>query len=153
MNNLSISQPINRLLSSEQIEAILCTLLINCPVRILRVIARTGKFAQSVSWVYIENEITEQRSSTFISFADLEEAFWAWLETVKLLALAVWQRIGISKAVWAIVPVGAKVHHRQLGWCRVVEKDLSQSQHLPRFWVEIDDRLEKVDPCQVYYLN
>ena len=146
----NITHRVNRLLPDQQVEAILRTLLLNRPVRILRTLVRTGR--NQISWIYIENEITGDRTATFVSFADLEEAFWTWLESAKLLALAVWQRIAISRVVWQFVPVGARVYHRQLGWCEVVDKDLTESQQLPRFWVSLDDRLEKVEPCQVHYV-
>lgn len=46
---------INRILQPEQIAEILDTLFVNRPIKILRTIARTGKYSQSVPWVHIDN--------------------------------------------------------------------------------------------------
>ncbi|MDJ0594414.1 MAG: hypothetical protein QNJ72_31305 [Pleurocapsa sp. MO_226.B13] len=147
MNNISIPQRINRLLPDQQIEAILRTLLINRPVRILKTLVRTGR--NQISWIYIENEITGDRTATFVSFADLLEAFWTWLESAQLMLMALWQRETVAKAIWQNTDVGTKVYHRNFGWCEVVGKDLTERLGIPRFWVETSDSLEIVNAIEV----
>ena len=140
---------LNRILDSEQITDILKTLFINRPIKIIRVIARSGRGGSSVPWVYLKNEITGDRVATFISFQDLLHNFWAWLETVKLLVIAHFQRQAISKVVWFFVNQGDRVYHRTLGWGIVVEKQLSVSSKIPRFWLDLEDRIEIIEPCFV----
>ena len=53
---------LNRILDREQVASILDTLLANRPVKILRVIARTGKHASSVPWVHYSNELTGEEA-------------------------------------------------------------------------------------------
>ena len=62
---------LNRILQPEQLNEVLQALFINRPVKILRTISRTGKYSQSVPWVYYECKITSTRRATFISLNDL----------------------------------------------------------------------------------
>ena len=57
---------LNRILDREQIASILDNLLANRPVKILRVIARTGKHASSVPWVYYSNELTGEEARVIL---------------------------------------------------------------------------------------
>jgi hypothetical protein len=97
---------LNRILQPEQILEILKTLFINRPVKILRTIARTGKYGQSVPWVYMECEITGNRRATFVSLADILEGFWAWLECANLLLMSVIEVATLNRAIWAAVERG-----------------------------------------------
>ena len=148
MNNIA-RQPINRILHNEQIEQVLRTLLINKPVKLLKFIARTGRNSTSVPWIYIENEITGERMSTFVSMKDVFLAFWTWLETAQVLFLAFWQRISISKVIWQYVEIGETVYNQGYGWVKVVDKDWTEGKGIPRFWIDTGDRLETLMPCQV----
>lgn len=138
---------INRILEDKIIDRVLSTLLINRPVTILRTIARSGKDGCSVPWVYVENNLTGERRSTFISFEAILDSFWIMLETLQLMALTVYQRQGISEVVYQFLQTGDRAYHKNLGWVEVVEKERSDKLGLPFFWIELDDRLEKVEPC------
>ena len=81
---------INRILQPEQLAEVLGTLFVNRPIKIIRTIARTGKYAQSVPWVHYECELTGMRRATFISFQDLLQGFWAWLECANLMLMTLW---------------------------------------------------------------
>lgn len=148
MNNIA-PQPINRILDSEQIEQVLQILLINKPVRLLKFFARTGRNESSVPWIYFENEITGDRIATFVSFNDVFSAFLIWLETAQVLLLAFWQRIAISKVIWQFVQVGDRVYSEGFGCVEVVEKDITEGQKIPRFWIAADDCLDSVMPCDI----
>ena len=140
---------LNRILDREQITSILENLLVDRPVKILRVIARSGKNASSVPWIYYSNEITGDRCATFISFDDLIQNFWVWLSTLELTMMAMFKRIAVSKAIALFVSQGDCVYSQQHGWATVIEKQLSESLGIPRFWIEVerDSRLEIVEPC------
>lgn len=121
-----ISQ-INQILQPEQLLEVLETLFSNCPVKIIRTMARTGKYRQSVPWVYYECEITKTRRATFISIQDLLEGFWAWLECTNLMLMAQYSALAVTKAIWAILPIGVWVWDEELGRAQVVAKDVSAS--------------------------
>ena len=142
---------INRILDREQIASILDTLLANRPVKILRVIARTGKNTSSVPWIYYSNQLTGDRFATFISFDDLIQNFWIWLSTVELTMMAMFKRIAISKVVTLFVSEGDCVYSLQHGWATVIEKQFSESLGIPRLWIEVerDAQIEIVEPCYV----
>ena len=142
---------LNRILDREQIASILNTIFAKRPVKILRVIARSGKNASSVPWIYYSNELTGDRFATFISFNDLLQNFWVWLSTLELTMMAMFKRIAISKVVTLFVSEGDHVYSQQHGWATVVEKQFSESLGIPRFWIEVerDSRLEIIEPCFV----
>ena len=141
MNNLSIpdlsvhcSNQINRILQPEQIAEILDTLFVNRPIKILRTIARTGKYAQSVPWVYYECELTGMRRATFISFQDLLQGFWAWLECANLMLMTLWEINAVTKTIWSVLRVGIWVFHKSMGRSQIVEKDTNKKGKL-RLWL------------------
>ena len=140
---------INRILDQDQIASILETLLSSRPIKILKVIARTGKNASSVPWVYYSNELSGDRNATFISFKDLLSNFWIWLSTLELMTLALLKRVAISKVVWHFVEEGDQIYSLQYGWAKVIEKEYSLYQELPRFWIELESSIEIVEPCFV----
>ena len=80
---------INKILNSEQLEAVLKTLFRDRPVKILRIIAATGR--SQVSWIHIENTVSGKKLATFISFQDLIDSFWEWLRVLEMFALAAWE--------------------------------------------------------------
>ena len=64
------SQPhINQLLEPVQLESVLTTFLQSKSVKLLRVIAATGR--SKVTWLYYECNLTGRKRATFVSFADL----------------------------------------------------------------------------------
>ena len=138
---------LNRILDDRQLTQILSTIFRNSPVVVKRAIARTGHHGTSVPWVYLYNEITDKYTATFISFADLIENFWLWLDTVKLLAIALFQRRAISEVIFRCVEEGDRVYSRLHGCAIVVFKERDESKRLPRIWLELEDRLEIVEPC------
>ena len=98
---------INKILNSEQLQAVLETLFRDRPVKILRSIAATGR--SQVSWIHIENTISGQRLATFISFQDLIDGFWYWLELLKHLIMSAIDLATISTCIWSLAKVGALV--------------------------------------------
>ena len=142
---------LNRILDQEQISQILEVLLIDRPLKILKVIARSGKQQTSVPWIYYENEITKNRFASFVSFKDLTINFWRWLATVQLLAIAILKRQAISKAVWHYVQVGDWIYSSNYGWAKVINKELTNVLKLPRLWLQLesDSKIEIEEPCFV----
>lgn len=125
---------INRIIQPEQLLEVLETLFSNRPVKIIRTTARTGKYRQSVPWVYYECEITKSRRATFISIQDLLEGFWAWLECANLMLMAQYSILAVARAIWAILPIGVWVWDEELGRAQVVAKDVSPSGK-QRIWL------------------
>ena len=142
-----MSLRINRILDDTAIAQILERLFINRPIKIIRTISRTGR--NSISWVHYENEVTGQRLATFVSFEDLLRSFWIWLETVNLMAIAIFQRQAISEVVFAVVEVGERVFLSPYGWVEIIDKDRSETLKQPRLWIESSDSLDIVEPCYV----
>ena len=155
MNNSSISDlsvsrsnRINRILQPEQIAEILDTLFSNRPIKILRTIARTGKYAQSVPWVHYECEITGMRRATFISFQDLLQGFWAWLECANLMLMTLWEVNAVIKTIWSVLRVGTWVDHKSMGKSQIVEKDTNKKGKL-RLWLRNRGRSYAVSPLEL----
>ena len=143
-----ISQ-INQILNPSYIHDALDLLLINQPITILRTIARTGRNGSSVPWVYWENNITGRRTATFISFTDLLQGFWAWLETIQLLVFSFWEKQAIAQAIWHAIEVGDWVYHRQWGKVQIVNKDRCRGIE-PRLWIRRHQMGLAIDPLQVH---
>ena len=142
---------INRILDSEQIALILETLLIDCPVKIIRVIARSGRNASSVPWLHFENQLSGDRAATFISFEEILKNFWIWLESIRLTIQALYKRINISKVIWQFVETDNLVYVEKHGWVKVIKKEYTESLGVPRFWIELDKDcgIETIEPCFV----
>lgn len=142
---------INRILNDEHLTSILNYIFIDRPVSIIRTISRTGRNKSSVPWVYYVNEITGQKFSTFISFQDLLENFWVWLESVNLFAIAFFQRQKISEVVWHFVKVGDHVFSLQHGWGTIIEKQILDASRQRRLWIDLesDSQIEIIEPCMV----
>ena len=98
---------INKILNSEQLEAVLQTLFKSRPVKIIRIIAATGR--SQVTWIHIENALNQRRMATFLSFDDLIENFWSWLMTLEMFALAMWEINRLRECVWNLVCVGDRI--------------------------------------------
>jgi hypothetical protein len=140
---------LNRILQPEQILEILKTLFINRPVKILRTIARTGKYGQSVPWVYMECEITGNRRATFVSLADILEGFWAWLECANLLLMSVIEVATLNRAIWAAVERGVWVFDGELSMAQqVVEKDISKDGKW-RLWLRVNGTSREIAPIDL----
>ena len=142
---------INRILDSEQITSILETLLIDRPVKIIRVIARSGRNNSSVPWLYFENQLSGDRTATFISFEEILKNFWIWLELIQLTIQALYKRINISKVIWQFVETGNLVYSKKHGWVKVIKKEYTESFGIPRFWIKVDKdcSIETIEPCFV----
>ena len=95
---------INKILNSEQLQAVLQKLFQNRPVKIIRIIAATGR--SQVTWIHIENVLNRRRMASFLSFDDLIENFWEWLLMLEMFALAAWEINKIRECVWNLVSVG-----------------------------------------------
>jgi hypothetical protein len=143
-----IAHQINRNLHHEQVKAVLEFVFVNRPLKLIKVLATTGKYNQSVPWVYYECELTGMRRATFISFQDLLEAFWSWLETINLLAISLWERNAVSREIWSAIEAGESIYHKCLGWAQVIEKDFDR-RDFPRFWVRIDGETGAIAPYEV----
>ena len=138
---------LNRILDDRQLTEVLTRIFLNQPIKVVRAIARTGRNQSSVPWVYLFNEITQRYTATFISFDDLLENFWLWLDTIELMAIALFQRQAISEVIYHYVEEGDRVYSRLHGWAVIVLKERSESKQLPRIWLELENRLEIVEPC------
>ena len=107
---------LNRILDDLQLTQILNIIFSNSPgIVVIRAIARTGHHGTSVPWVYLFNEISGRYTATFISFDDLLENFWLWLDTVKLMTIALFKRRAISEVIFRCVEEGDRVF--SLGDC------------------------------------
>ena len=98
---------INKILNSEQLEAVLQTLFQNRPVKIIRIIAATGR--SQVTWIHIENILNQRRMASFLSFDDLIKNFWEWLVMLEMFALAAWEIDRIRECVWNLVNLGDRI--------------------------------------------
>lgn len=98
---------INKILNSEQLEAVLQTLFQNRPVKIIRIIAATGR--SQVTWIHIENALNQRRMASFLSFDDLIKNFWQWLLMLEMFALAAWEINRIRECVWNLVCIGDRI--------------------------------------------
>lgn len=98
---------INKILNSEQLQAVLETLFQNRPIKIIRIIAATGR--SQVTWIHIENILNKRRMASFLSFDDLIENFWEWLLMLEMFALAAWKINRIRECVWNLVSIGDRI--------------------------------------------
>ena len=140
---------LNRILDDTQIDRILKTIFCNKPITVLRTIARTGRNQSSVSWVYLQHDVTQKRTATFISFNELLENFFIWLDTVELMAIAIFQRQALNEAMYLIFQEEDRVYSRQYGYGIIVKKERTEFKKLPRFWLDLDDTIATVEPCTV----
>ena len=118
---------INKILNSEQLEAVLQTLFHNRPVKIIRIIAATGR--SQVTWIHIENVLNQRRMASFLSFDDLIKNFWEWLVMLEMFALAAWEINRLRECVWNLVRVGDRVLSKDNNNCGVViEKKITSGK-------------------------
>ena len=136
---------LNRKLDDSLLFQVLDRLFCNSPVTIIKAIARTGKYAQSVPWVWLRHEISGQTWATFISLEDLLQGFFEWLGTIELMMLALFQKNAIAEIIYAVVKEGERVYSRKNGMITVIEKERTVSLGLPRVWVETEDAIAVVD--------
>ena len=136
---------VNKTLHRSQLEAVLKTLFVNKPLKIIRFIPSTGR--SGVVWVYLENEILEIRRATFLSFANVLEAFCAWLETLNIMVLAIWQRMHISQTIWQIVNERDLLHHKKYEWVDLIKKQILNGWL--QFRVKTRDSIEIIEPCEI----
>ena len=98
---------INKILNSEQLQAVLQMLFQSRPVKIIRIIAATGR--SQVTWIHIENVLNRRRMASFLSFDDLIKNFWLWLLALEMFALAAWEINQIRECVWSLVNISDRV--------------------------------------------
>lgn len=98
---------INKILNSDQLQAVLQILFQSRPVKIIRIIAATGR--SQVTWIHIENVLNHRRMATFLSFDDLIKNFWEWLLMLEMFALAAWEISQIRECVWSLVCIGDRI--------------------------------------------
>ena len=139
---------LNRILDNTQIDQILKTIFCNKPITVLRTIARTGRNRSSVSWVYLQHDLTLTRTATFISFDELLANFFIWLDTVELMAIAIFQRQALNEAMYLIFQEEDRVYSCQHGWGIIVKKQRAEANK-PRFWLELNDSIKVIEPCTV----
>ena len=138
---------INKILNSEQLQAVLETLFRDRPVKILRSIAATGR--SQVSWIHIENTISGQRLATFISFQDLIDGFWYWLELLKHMIMSAIDLATISTCIWSLANIGDGVFSPKLSRSGIViDKDISNSGK-ERLWINWGRGVEVVNPLDI----
>ncbi len=139
---------LNRILDDTQIDQILKTIFCNKPITVLRTIARTGRNRSSVSWVYLQHDLTLTRTATFISFDELLTNFLIWLDTVEIMAIAIFQRQALNEAMYLIFAEEDRVYSCQHGWGIIVKKQRAEANK-PRFWLELNDSIKVIEPCTV----
>lgn len=98
---------INKILNSEQLQAVLQTLFQSRPVKIIRVIAATGR--SQVTWIHIENVLNQRRMASFLSFDDLIKNFWEWLLMLEMFAASAWEINRIRECVWNLIDIGDRI--------------------------------------------
>lgn len=147
--DFSMTIRLNRILDDVQIDQIHRTIFCNQPITVLRTIARTGRNNSSVSWVYLQHNITLTRTATFISFDELLNNFFIWLDTIELMAIALFQRSALNEAIYLILDEEDRVYSCQHGWGIIVKKERTEFKKLPRFWLELDEYIASVEPCTV----
>ena len=146
MKNI-IARRVNQLLPVEYLKSVLETLIANRPLKLLRFIAQTGR--SKVAWIYVENTLDNSRYSTFVSFADLLDSFLCWLETAQIALMAFWHKAVISKIVNPFYAVGDCVYTPGWGIVEILDKDSTHNGFVPRLWIETEDTIEKIMPCEV----
>jgi len=115
---------INKILNSEQLEAVLQTLFQNRPVKIIRIIAATGR--SQVTWIHIENALNQRRMASFLSFDDLIKNFWEWLLMLEMFAASAWEIERIRECVWKLVRIGDRIFSKDSNNTGVViNKDIT----------------------------
>lgn len=124
---------INKILNSQQLLAVLEQVFQARPVKILRVIAATGK--SQVSWIHMENELSGRRLATFISFADLIQGFWHWLEVLEMFALAAWELNAIATCVWNLLTVGDIVFSRETNRQGIIVEKNDKDRLNHKLWI------------------
>lgn len=140
---------INKILNSQQLLAVLKQVFKNRPVKILRIIAATGR--SQVSWIHIENTVSGRRLASFISFKDLITGFWHWLEVLELFALAAWELSNIATCVWNLVAVGDTVFDRQTNrQGTIVEKNSNKPRSQNKLWIDWGERIKAEDAAYIF---
>jgi hypothetical protein len=117
---------INKILNSEQLEAVLQILFQNRPIKIIRIIAATGR--SQVTWIHLENILNQRRMASFLSFDDLIGNFWEWLVTLEMFALAAWEINRIRECVWHLVDKSDRILVRDNHNCGVVVDKIITSE-------------------------
>ena len=139
---------INKILNSQQLLAVLEQFFQHRPVKILRIIAATGR--SQVSWIYLENTLSGRRLASFISFKDLMTGFWRWLEVLEMFALAAWELSKIATCVWNLVTVGDTVFARQTNRKgTVIKKDSNKFSRENRLWINWGETVKTEDPAYI----
>ena len=132
---------INKILNSEQLLAVLEQFFQHRPIKILRIIAATGR--SQVSWIYLENTISGRRLASFISFQDLVVGFWQRLEVLEMFALASWELSKIATCVWNLVAIGDRIFARETNKVGVVIKKND------RLWIDWGETIQTEDPAYI----
>ena len=145
MKNI-IARSVNQLLPVEYLKSVLETLIADRPLKLLRFIPQTGR--SKVAWIYVENTLNKSRYSTFISFADLLDSFFCWLETAKLTLMAYWQKAVISRIIEPLYEVGDLVYSPGWGIVEILDKDSTHNETVPRLWIETEYSIERILPCE-----
>jgi hypothetical protein len=148
--NNQLSQ-INRILPESLVNKLLEFIFVGRPIKLLKTVEATGHHNTSVPWVYYVNEITGQKFATFVSLKDLLVRFYAWLETVNLMAIALVKRLAISEVIFRnFIREDMEAFHKSHGWVTVISCDRTERLGHPRCWIETQDgSIEIVEPCQL----
>ena len=118
---------INKILNCDQLEAVLQILFQSRPVKIIRIIAATGR--SQVTWIHIENVLNQRRMASFLSFDDLIKNFWEWLLMLEMFALAAWEIDRLRECVWNLVCIGDLVLSKDSNNSGVVmEKNITKEK-------------------------
>lgn len=64
------------------------------------------------------------------------------------MALAIWQRMHISRTIWNLANQNDLLHHQKYGWVTLIKKQKSSNGWL-RFWIETKNSIEIVEPWSI----
>lgn len=138
---------INKILNSEQLEAVLHTLFQHRPVKIIRIIAATGR--SPVTWIHIENVLNQRRMASFLSFDDLIENFWEWLLMLEMFALAAWEIGRIRECVWNLIRTGDSISSKDSNNCGVVIEKRITSEKTKALTINWGQHISLEDPAYI----
>ena len=138
---------INKILNSEQLQAVLQVLFQNRPVRIIRIIAATGR--SQVTWIHIENVLNQRRMASFLSFDDLIANFWSWLQVLEMFALTAWEITQIRECVWNLLEVGDRIFSKDSHNSGVVMEKNIASEKMKFLAIDWGQSISQEDPAYV----
>ena len=98
---------INRHLHQNQLKNLFGFLFRNRIINIMRLIPKCGR--SSVPWIYFS--VGSSLRATFVSFRELQQAYFRWLQQVDIFACSMAEKTAIGRANLEIFSIGDVVSH------------------------------------------